>query len=552
MKRISAVLLIMAIALATACTAAPSEPAGQAQQPTAAPQSEQQPAVSTAADANEALHYTVMVQRKPDDGDWDDLWLTNLIVEKFNIKLDAVEVTVEGWEEKKNLAFATGALPDLFAEGLTDFDVITYGSNGTLIDLKDLLYVHAPNVVALYEKRPDFAAAITAPNGAIYSGRGITMTPREQSKARVFVNTTWIENLNLAVPTTVDELYDVLMAFKTQDPNGNGEADEIPMGGRASRQNIHNENGRSITAFVLSAFGLVDDRIVVDDTGKVLFAPEQEAYKAYLTYMNRLYHDGLLDPEYYSQAEDQRVAKTSSGLYGVFPTTGANWSEIKDRELSRQWNCIPPLTSDINQTQMWPAYDMRLNCDFAITNICKDPVPLIALYDYLMSEQGSMDSRMGAEVGDYSPDYGIQYVTKDGVEGLELLYPQDRWDSFNKYRQGVMTTQKFPYFWPYEIPLHIRFDERQVDLTHQIVDNYGEHYKVSFPTMYLTAEETDEIGLIEADLDSYLRQMEGQFVTGVVSLDEFDAFVEGCHARNSDRYVQLKQQAYDRYLANMQ
>ncbi|MGI5899146.1 MAG: hypothetical protein ACOX8S_04390 [Christensenellales bacterium] len=548
MKKILIVFCAIALMLTAACSTpeAPSDatPSGGAAASAA-------PAATDAGATTEVARYKVMVQRKPDDGNWDDLWLTKLVEEKFGIKLDATEVTTEGWEEKKNLAFATNALPDLFGEGLTDFDVITYGSNGTLIDLKDLIYEHAPNVVSLYEQRPDFAAAITAPGGSIYSARGITTTPREQSRARVYVNTDWIETLGMTIPTNLDELYDVLVAFKNGDPNQNGIADEIPMGGRASRQNTHNENGRSIAAFILSAFGLADERIVVDESGKVLFVPEQEGYRQYLIYMNRLYSEGLLDQEYYSQAEDQRVAKTSSGLYGVFPTTGANWSEIKEEELNSQYNCIPPLTSSINSQQIWPAYDMRLTSDYAITSICQDPVPLMKLYNWLMSEEGSMAQRMGSEVGDYDEQYGIQYVTRDGIEGLDLLFPAEKYASFNQFRSKEMTTQKFPYYWPYDVPLHIRFDERQVDLTNQIIDNYGEFYKVAFPTMFLSVEATDEIGMIEADLDSYLRQMEGQFVTGVISLDEFDSFVKGCSDRNSGRYVEIKQQAYDRYLENM-
>ena len=46
---------------------------------------------------------------------------------------------------------------------------------------------------------------------------------------RIWMNMKWLENLDLEVPTTSEELKDVLTAFATQDPNGNGVKDEIPV-----------------------------------------------------------------------------------------------------------------------------------------------------------------------------------------------------------------------------------------------------------------------------------------------------------------------------------
>lgn len=43
------------------------------------------------------------------------------------------------------------------------------------------------------------------------------------------INKSWLEKLGLEVPKTWDDLTKVLTAFKNDDPNGNGEADEIPM-----------------------------------------------------------------------------------------------------------------------------------------------------------------------------------------------------------------------------------------------------------------------------------------------------------------------------------
>ena len=48
---------------------------------------------------------------------------------------------------------------------------------------------------------------------------------------KIWINQTWLDNLGLDVPTTTEELYTVLKAFKENDPNGNGIQDEYPLVG---------------------------------------------------------------------------------------------------------------------------------------------------------------------------------------------------------------------------------------------------------------------------------------------------------------------------------
>ena len=48
----------------------------------------------------------------------------------------------------------------------------------------------------------------------------------------IYINNNWLTKLGLPIPKTVDELQTTLKAFKTQDPNGNGQADEIPALGK--------------------------------------------------------------------------------------------------------------------------------------------------------------------------------------------------------------------------------------------------------------------------------------------------------------------------------
>jgi len=84
---------------------------------------------------------------------------------------------------------------------------------------------HAPNIAAYYAERPDIEAAVKAADGQMYY---IPYLPDGKYGRAYWIRTDWLEALDLEVPQTVDEYEAVLRAFKTQDPNGNGEADEVP------------------------------------------------------------------------------------------------------------------------------------------------------------------------------------------------------------------------------------------------------------------------------------------------------------------------------------
>ena len=90
----------------------------------------------------------------------------------------------------------------------------------------------------------------------------------------IWINKEWLDKLGLAVPTTTDELYNVLKAFKTQDPNGNGKADEIPLTG-APNKYVWNGN---IDAFLMNAFIYNDnDKYLTRQGRQGRFCREQAA-----------------------------------------------------------------------------------------------------------------------------------------------------------------------------------------------------------------------------------------------------------------------------------
>ena len=99
-----------------------------------------------------------------------------------------------------------------------------------------------------------------------------------QSSQFYWIRQDWLDKLGLAVPTTVDELHDVLLAFKNNDPNGNGKADEIPLFDRSATS--ENEMGEYLALWDSSTGFYPRD-------GKMTFEPITENYSwQFLTWLN--------------------------------------------------------------------------------------------------------------------------------------------------------------------------------------------------------------------------------------------------------------------------
>lgn len=132
-----------------------------------------------------------------------------------------------GFTEKRNLAFASDDLPDIILRAkISPQEEMKYAANGQLVALDEYLD-YAPNLSALIEQDDAIRKGITMPDGHIYSCPQLNKTEGNLIH-HYWINKTWLDNLGLEAPTTVDELYDVLVAFRDNDPNGNGQKDEIP------------------------------------------------------------------------------------------------------------------------------------------------------------------------------------------------------------------------------------------------------------------------------------------------------------------------------------
>ncbi|MFH5183368.1 extracellular solute-binding protein [Paenibacillus sp. TAB 01] len=284
--------------------------------------------------SKEPIKLKMFTRVAPTNGPFKDMPVFQEYEKMSNIQVEFIEAPTDGFNEKKNLLFASNELPDaLYRSGLTPLEAIRYGSGGQLIPLEKLIDSYAPNLKKLMDTYPEIRSSMTTPEGHIYAIPGI-VTVNSARTDKKWMNQAWLKKLNLKEPETTDELYEVLKAFRDKDPNGNGKQDELPMTAR---------NGLSIVPIMAGSFGL-DFQLGYNinlENDKVNIWMGNDRNKELLMYLNKLYSEKLLDQELFTQKEAQYLAKQGSGNTGFFFDQTNN--PMLDTKVADQYIGIAPV-----------------------------------------------------------------------------------------------------------------------------------------------------------------------------------------------------------------
>ena len=160
--------------------------------------------------------------------------------EQTNVHIDWTCFVSDQFSDKKNLALAQfGNLPDgLFNAGMSDYDLLRYAKQGIIIPLENLIDKYMPNLQAVFEKYPEYRTMCTAPDGHIYSFPWIEQLGAGKEAIQAigdipYINKKWLDYLGLEIPTTTDELEQVLIQFRDHaeelEKEFSIEGDVIPM-----------------------------------------------------------------------------------------------------------------------------------------------------------------------------------------------------------------------------------------------------------------------------------------------------------------------------------
>ena len=495
--------------------------------------------------------------------DFNDNLATKWYEDLTNVHVTYTSVPQTGAREATNLLIAGGEYPDIImSAGLNSSDEMNYGSQGIFIPLNDLIQKYGYWTNEAFKRYPDLPAALIQPDGKIYGLPNINEAFHTFFTMKAWINENWLKKLNLKAPTTTDEFYQVLRAFKTQDPNGNGKADEIPMMGAY----VLNQPRNDPWVFLLNAFVYFDPQTTKPcgflelNNGKVGFVPILEDYREGLRYVAKLVNEGLLDPASFTQNLTQFKqigTNPDAQLIGVF-TDFVWWNAVgynRDTQDRRAdiYPALAPLKGP-KGVQNAPLTALAFNAAFAqITDHCKDPVLAMRWLDGLYKEDVTRIIQFGIK-GVYwdDPTPGAQGINqKPALWRVLKPFPADVADPgsarnvfmgnrYSDLRLGEQANWSDPETaFSQEPKLYRETMEKYYP--------YGPQGKNVPELLYFTPQENQEYARLKEQINTYTRENLVAFVTGNKNLDrDWTAYVAEFQRLDLPKYLQYVQTAYDR------
>lgn len=485
--------------------------------------------------------FTMLITYSGNNVDPNEMGVHKKLEEKTNIKIEFDFVLPAAAKERKATMFASGDYTDLVGgDILNDSDVNTYGSQGVLIPLDDLIKEYMPRFSSILDNDPQVRKQITSFDGNIYAFpilnyRSCWPDPDHYAVPTWNINKIWLKNLDMEIPKTTDELVSVLKAFKTQDPNKNGIADEIPMTMEYAAIN------RSVRTCLYPAFGFADyDKHIDVIDGKVVYTAALPQYKDAMKYMRYLYQEGLIDPESFTQDRAKftaKVAQTDPTIVGIFSAFGGYQEAGSDRILE-EFDDILPLVGPAG-VKLWGRQNSGVTRNkLAITSKC-DRLDIIARWaDELYEEEISIELEYGmlGKQTAKTPDGKYQQVDPPGGGNVEQWLRTD-------------TTRVLP---------HAVIDAEKVLLNQDSTTKLNKSLKYVdfvdpeiFPPVIMTEEETTELSRLEASINALTDQKTAEWITGKADIDaEWDSFQQELKKLGLERILDIRQKAMERYNSN--
>ena len=467
----------------------------------------------------------------------DGLMTIDMVQEALGIGIKVISAPTESLDEKYGTMMAGGDIPT----------IVQYKAN-KLLDYKDAWLVlddyinetDTPNLYRVYSD-PDIRRYVSDSEGHIrFIGQRTAITCGKLW----FLRQDWLDKLNLQTPTTMDELFDVLLAVKNGDPNGNGIADEIPFSVRKQGSN----NRANLMPFV-NSWGIEETFFAEDNTVK--FGATDARMKDALTWLNKCYANGLIDEEYLTLSKNDWYSRWTDGATErVF--MGYDWSAYIDNVTNLFANTdstvhivgVAPMAgpTGIAQTrdQLQPiTVDEDWNAAIFVGASEEQIKAAMKLFDYLYSEEGMMLLNFGVKGVHYDVDEnGKLYYTDLIMHNPDGLSAQD---ALRQY--GIQSMLTLCQDARYERA----FVSDEVNRTRDLYEQNG-HIGPAFPTLAFTDDEQDVIRAKYTDIETYVNEMIDKFIMGKEPLDSFDAFVQKVNDMGIADVLAVYQNAYNRYM----
>lgn len=343
-----------------------------------------------------------------------DSEMEKMFEEKYNI-----DITLEilpGWSDgqaKISLLMASDNIPNMMWWWSMDTEYNKWVEAGLLQDVSEYMNTYT-NIRDYYNKMDPLTLFYASEaDGSIYRIPGDVAEP---SCECLWIRQDWLDNLGLEVPTTIEELEEVIRAFTEDDPDGNGANDTYGLGGDGYDM-------RSFWPWIQAYDQTHYNRFCVTDDGVVSYGPANEGTKKWLTDVAELYAKGYVVPSIITDTDrDQEMANGGFGVTYSWcawnnPDAAAMMSFYASNP-DAKWVPITMVTGENGEPQDDPATSAAW-AYFGLTKSCPDPERLYATYDDMCSPDNYVERRFGREGEHYEYDENGIYVPIIGPDSEE-------------------------------------------------------------------------------------------------------------------------------------
>lgn len=444
--------------------------------------------------------------------------------------------------EKRNLDISSGDLPDaIHNDGASDVELMSWAKQGVIVPVEDLIKKYMPNLQKILDEKPEYKSMITAPDGHIYSfpwieelGEGKESIHSVNDMA--WINKAWLDKLGLKMPQTTDELVKVLEAFKTQDPNGNGKADEIPM-------SFINKPGNEDFKVLFGSFGEGDndDHLIVSNDNKVDFTADNDSYKEGVAFMRSLQEKGLIDSEAFEQDWNTYIAKGGEDLYGVYFT----WDKNNISKNKSDYEVLPVLAGPNGQKNVTRTNNVGFSRDRMVITSANKNLELTAKwidqqYAPLQSVQnnwGTYGDKKQQNIFAFDKNQKmLKHLPLEGTAPTEIRQktevggPLAILDSY----YGKVTTMPDDAKWRLDI----------------LKENYVPYMKNEsiYPKIFMKEKDLDKVAQIEADMNDYIARKRAEWITKGGIDKEWESYKKELERYGLTEWLTIKQKYYDDYV----
>ena len=465
--------------------------------------------------------------------------------EKTNVKIEWQVQSLSDWGEQKGIMLAGGELPDIIIGNRTFEDTDVLNNLESFMPLTDLIDKYMPNYKKALTELPDLKKMVTYLDGEMYS-LGKNLPSRPVVCNQPIINKAWLDRLGLEAPTNIEELYTVLKAFKEQDANGNGDPnDEIPITGSKGNNTIKGTKG--VAADLLNPFGIADlneFRFLVNDDDSVEFYPIIEEYKEGLKWVHKLYSEGIIDQEVFTQDDTMSLGKNQDPNVS---RVGFSYNWVPDAVYGKwkdEYIAIAPIAGpdgkryaggDKNGISAIERNEALISKD------CKYPEIAARWLDEFYTGEASIQNFWGAIGTVISKNDDGTYTLNNPPEGTsaDAWY----WDSSLRDFGPKYVSKNFQS--------KIKLSPESGDGLKLELSKLGEDYITTpYPKVLLSTDEIEELATLETDIYKYIDVTRADWIINGKIDEGWDEYLDRLNGMGLERLIEIRANAYKRYLNN--